>query len=687
MGSFRPRGSGGQYMKVTLLMVALVAVLMSFAGAQGNGQSAQANLDREINIPRDASAVAVRRSPQSQTLTAVALATSSAFAGQFKAVPADGQRRFKHIIIVVQENRTPDNLFGSTPKKGKCSQENPFMTGVDIVNGGMGYRPQRDGTYKYQLICNKPLPLNGWDQSVGAVVDPQHTYEDFEMDYLGYEPGVGYTDNLMSGFCHQFGYKEWSGVCPSFSFVRKSDVQPYFDIATNYGFANYMFQSHMGPSMAAHQFLFAGTSAPVSPSGDNCNAGNWSCAYDFVANDPWPPPPAPYGCAYTLSKGHNWPRWVEPDGTVISDPRQDPNECYTHDSLVTDAKDCTNQKDGTDYCDRGVDGQRSSLGWAYYVEPSSHGGVSLWDAPAYLPEVCYGQSTQWGSGNPCGTGPSGNSKEWADHIRIPLGKIPHAAGNYSYAPILDDILACKLPAISWVIPDWAYSDAPTATKPTNLAIGPSWVGDIINVIGKSYQLTHQKCDYWGVGTGSNKSEPTAIFVVWDDFGGFFDHVQPWVVRREGGGTGFEDCQVEQGQWGCGYTEGFRVPLLVVSPYTNPYVSGACGKGTGADCPNLGKASGYIFGQYTHDFGSILAYTEWNFGLPNIDQANNGYADWNAPDWSTDHQSHIPLSEFFGSRRSFTSIKTPYHYTCFQTHHKSQTCPFGKTWVAHDPDEY
>jgi phospholipase C len=43
---------------------------------------------------------------------------------------------FKHIIIIVQENRTPDNLFGAAPRIGGCSQEDPFEPGVDIENGG-----------------------------------------------------------------------------------------------------------------------------------------------------------------------------------------------------------------------------------------------------------------------------------------------------------------------------------------------------------------------------------------------------------------------------------------------------------------------------------------------------------------------------------------------------------------------
>src|SRR6202044_56531 len=51
---------------------------------------------------------------------------------------------------------------------------------------------------------------------------------------------------------------------PLLTYVDNSTgtVQPYFDIAQQYGFANRMFQTNQGPSFPAHQFLFGGTSAP-----------------------------------------------------------------------------------------------------------------------------------------------------------------------------------------------------------------------------------------------------------------------------------------------------------------------------------------------------------------------------------------------------------------------------------------
>jgi len=574
---------------------------------------------------------------------------------------------FKHIIIVVQENRTPDNLFGSQPINLGCSNENPFELGVDIVDGGYYYYYDTNNTKHQVPICSIPLPLTGWDTALNAFVDPDHSYQGWGTDYDG-AAGPGKTND---GFCTN---ETWAPpVCPEYSYVQKSDVQPYFDIATAYGFANYMFQSNEGPSQPAHQFLFAGTSAPVAP-GDTPDS--WDFVADLAQNQQYP-----VGCPYN-GTGGSWPPWVLPTGLPESDPRN--SECYTHDSLVTDQNDCTNNPtDGRDYCDREIPGFPPYADWFYYVEPSSNGGYSIWDAPADIPEACYGQNAVWqvgGSNQWCGDGPSGNSTEWTDHIRVPKDK----TRNYSYAPIFDDLYKCNLPAISWVIPDGGWSDHPG----NSLAIGPYWVGDIVDAVGGG--MKNSTCNgpnsgmYW-------TTEPTAIFVVWDDWGGWFDHVPPWIARQENHSQGYTECD-PPGQWGCGYTDGFRVPLLVVSPYTPAgYVSGAC---QGATCPNFGvNGNQYAFGQYTHDFGSILAYIEWNFGMPFIygSPSDPIYADYNAPDWGTNGNPHVPLSDFFplwtppnSNPRAFTSIDTGlYPYTCFQDPGNGHCFP----WTASPPDSY
>jgi len=131
--------------------------------------------------------------------------------------------------------------------------------------------------------------------------------------------------------------------------------------------------------------------------------------------------------------------------------------------------------------------------------------------------------------------------------------------------ILKDIQNNQLSAVSWVIPNWAESDH----AKNNAGLGSSWVASVVNAIGNSA--------YWS---------STAIFVTWDDWGGWYDHVAPTIYDS--------------------YEYGFRVPMIIVSPYAKP---------------------GYV-SKVTHDFGSILKFTEKVYNLPSL-----GYADSRADDLS------------------------------------------------------
>jgi phospholipase C len=124
--------------------------------------------------------------------------------------------------------------------------------------------------------------------------------------------------------------------------------------------------------------------------------------------------------------------------------------------------------------------------------------------------------------------------------------------------ISNDIAQSSLPAVSWVIPTGANSDHAGELSDT----GPSWIADVVNAIGES--------SYW---------KSTAIFVTWDDWGGWYDHVKPTIYNS--------------------YELGFRVPLLVISPYVR---------------------AGYV-SHVQHEFGSILHFTEEQFGLGSL-----GYTD-------------------------------------------------------------
>lgn len=147
--------------------------------------------------------------------------------------PAHAQQ-FQNIVIVVQENRTPDNIFGSCPS---CIPGADIATQATISTG--------------QVVPLTCIPL-------ASKKDVTHTHAMFEKMYdQGKLDGANKNSGTNSEGC---------GGYSAIRYVNQSDVQPYFDIATQYSFANRMFQTNQGPSFPAHQFLFGGTSAPTADS-------------------------------------------------------------------------------------------------------------------------------------------------------------------------------------------------------------------------------------------------------------------------------------------------------------------------------------------------------------------------------------------------------------------------------------
>ena len=206
------------------------------------------------------------------------------------------------------------------------------------------------------------------------------------------------------------------------------------------------------------------------------------------------------------------------------------------------------------------------------------------------------------------------------------------------APILTDIANCNLQAVSYVIPDGNWSDH--ADKGPTGDGGPSWVAAIANAIGNS------GCGYW---------DNTVILVTWDDWGGWYDDVTP------------PDCQTSpctgySNNTGQQYVYGFRVPLLVIGAYVKSgYISGV--GGSSANCSTS---------TYCHDFGSILNFIEYAFGLPQggIGDPNWPYADALAMDYNPNNPGSYSLSDFFDftqNARGFQQINgAKYPERCFHT---------------------
>jgi phospholipase C len=201
------------------------------------------------------------------------------------------------------------------------------------------------------------------------------------------------------------------------------------------------------------------------------------------------------------------------------------------------------------------------LSWRYYAPPVGGGiGGNFWNAFDAISAVRYGP-------------------EWTNNQASPETKV------------LTDISRDTLPAVSWVIPDFQNSDHPGGSSDT----GPSWVAQVVDAIGRT--------PAW---------DETAIFIVWDDWGGWYDHVAPPGRHRFGG-------------------LGFRVPMIVVSPYSK---------------------AGYI-SHNQYEFGSIIRFLEDNWNLPRL-----GTTDERANDFTDD------FFDFTQSPRRFHSIAAKYSRSYF-----------------------
>jgi phospholipase C len=204
--------------------------------------------------------------------------------------------------------------------------------------------------------------------------------------------------------------------------------------------------------------------------------------------------------------------------------------------------------------------QSPQISWKYYAAPEPRGDGRLWNAFDAIEDI------------------RSDPTQWKAHIAQNPNKF------------LIDISNNALPAMSWVTPDSENSDHPHHGDDD----GPSWVASIVNAIGES--------PYWN---------STAIIIVWDDWGGFYDHVPPPFFDDFGG-------------------LGFRVPMMIVSPYAREAIA---------------SQPGYI-SETPYEFGSIIKFIEGVWNLPSL-----GTTDQRAT-------SIIDCFDFTQSPRQFTEISAP-----------------------------
>jgi phospholipase C len=408
-----------------------------------------------ISRPVLAGAVAVLLSacqgPGNSTLSTPAsspLAPLAAHAGIGR--PIEGNP-INHVIVIVQENRTVDNLFQGYP-------------GADTQSWGLNDRGE--------TVPLAPTDLN-------APFDLSHKYGAFLEDY-----DYGRMDGFNEESEHCYRQKS---KCPppqiaSYGYVPQYQVQPYWDLAGQYVLADEMFQTNEGPSFPAHQYLVSGTST--------------------IAN----------GSSYRASENVN------------DDDQGHQGGCDSRSDALVETVDPAGHEGNPVYpcfmrlsiIDRLND---AGISWHYY---QAYGGSGQWHAVDAIEQIY--------------NGPSFSNVVWPS------------------SRVLRDIHRGVLSAVSFVTPTTADSDH----AGTNRGKGPAWVASIVDAIGNS--------QYW---------QDSAIIVVWDDWGGWYDHV-PTIHRNS-------------------YELGFRVPMLVISAYAK---------------------QGYVAHAH-YEFGSVLKFIEETYGLESL----------------------------------------------------------------------
>jgi phospholipase C len=397
----------------------------------------------------------------------------------------------QHVVIIIQENRSVDNLFHGYP-------------GATTVNSGKDHLGH--------TITLQPI-------SLAASFDLVHRFTQAvrSIDYPKGEAMDGFDTQLCNGSCPQNA---------AYTFVNKAEVQTYWNIAQQYVLADHFFASDLDTSFQGHQFLIAGQAEKTW--GIPTNRGAWGC--DGGSND-----------TVQLLDTSTMP------GTTTT--RTLP-ACF----------DSPNTPFDTTLADE-LDAKQIS--WKYYAPASGAPGY-IWSAYDAVKHIR-------------------NGPDWTANVIAPPSRF------------ISDVGAGKLAGVTWIVPDVVNSDHPGNQSTT----GPRWVASLIDAVGNSA--------FW---------RTSAIFVLWDDWGGMYDSVPPPLLDYDG--------------------LGIRVPLLAVSPYA---LQGSVTK-------------------TTYEFGSVLKFTENTFGLAALAASDSRAANFGG-DVFNFSQSPRPFSPFAKPRdRAFFLHQAP-----------------------------
>jgi len=347
----------------------------------------------------------------------------------------------KHVIVIMQENRSFDSYFGTFPGANGIPMKNgvptvcvpdpahstcqaPYHDLHDENGGGPHFAPQATGDIDGGKMDGFVAMAEKYKENC---TDPNN-------------PGCGDSPDVM-------GYHD-GGEIPN-----------YWSYAQSFVLQDQMFEPNASWSLPAHLFLISEWSA-------NCTTHNQPSSCTNALDLPGLPPD------YVGNPNHTIPIYAWTDLTYLL--------------------------------------HKNNVSWGYYVVEGTEPDCEN-DEEGDCPPIPQGAKTP-GIWNPLPYFDTVANNGQLSNIQ-PITKFLSQAQNGT------------LPAVSWIVPSAQVSEHP----PALVSEGQSYATGLINAVME----------------GPNWKD-CAIFVAWDDWGGFYDHVAPPTVDENG--------------------YGLRVPALVISPY-------------------------------------------------------------------------------------------------------------------------
>jgi phospholipase C len=379
----------------------------------------------------------------------VSTGAASRAAGASGAVGVSGIHTIRHVVIVMQENRSFDSYFGTYP-------------GADGI-------PMRHGI---PTVC-LPAPSGGCRRPFHDAADVNHGGPH------GATAAVADVDGgRMDGFLTEAATTKRScadvndPACTStvtpdvLGYHDAREIPNYWTYARQFVLQDHLFEPTASWSLPQHLFMVSEWSAICAIPGDALSCFNNS------AKPALPPDFATAARERKLGAAVTTPDYAWTDLTHLLHAHHVSWRYYVVDGQEPDCEDASEST-----CTEAVQGAKTP---------------GIWNPLPYFDTVRH----------------------------------DHQVGNIQPVQrFLDAARRGALPAVSWVTPSSDVSEHP----PASIAAGQAYVTDLVNAVMRGPD--------W---------RSTAIFLSWDDWGGFYDHVRPPVVDENG--------------------YGLRVPGLVISPY-------------------------------------------------------------------------------------------------------------------------